>query len=386
MVVRRLIAIAVFLTLTLVVASASLNASRPVALTEPPASRIGCASYAPYRLAGESPFDPDHVVSPARIAQDLGLLAGLTRCVRTYSTQQGLGAVPKVAQQLGMTVLLGIWIGRDPQANEIEIAAGIELARQFPDTVKAVIVGNEVLLRREQTASTMAEYLARVGAAVATPVTYADVWEFWLQNRSLAGQVDYVTAHILPFWEDHPVAIEQAVQHVTTVFREVQAVFPDKRVMIGETGWPSEGRMRGPALPGPLEQARFMREWVAAAIQQGIDYNVIEAFDQPWKRRLEGAMGGHWGLLDSAGEQKFPWQGPMVERPGRFQAALIGMLVMSLAAVLLLDFDAASVEPSRTGRPTPADPRRLARQCGRLRGRDVARAASLPDDLESVCG
>ena len=27
--------------------------------------------------------------------------------------------------------------------------------------------------------------------------------------------------------------------------------------------------------------------------------NLIEAYDRPWKRQLEGAVGGYWGLFDA---------------------------------------------------------------------------------------
>ncbi|HRO59595.1 MAG TPA: glycosyl hydrolase family 17 protein, partial [Burkholderiaceae bacterium] len=106
--------------------------------------------------------------------------------------------------------------------------------------------------------------------------------------------------------------------------------FPDKEILIGETGWPSAGRSREEARPGRVEQARFLREFVAMAQAERIPYNLIEAFDQPWKARLEGAMGAHWGVFDSAGEAKFPWQGPVVARPG-WRAELAWSVVGALA-------------------------------------------------------
>ncbi len=325
MFVRHWFLVLLSLSFTLTVVIAAFNESQPEPLTEPPVERVACLSYAPYRLAGESPFDPSHMVTAERVEQDLRLLSKVTKCVRTYSTQQGIGLVPKVAQQLDMTVLLGIWIGRSDLENQLELNDGIALARQYPETIVGVIVGNEVLLRREQTAEAMAAYIDRMRNAVDIPVTYADVWEFWFKNESLARHVDYVTAHILPFWEDEPVGIEAAVPHVLDVYQHVVEKFPGKRIMIGETGWPSAGRMRGPAKPGRVEQARFIREWVTAATARSIDYNLIEAFDQPWKRRLEGAMGGHWGFLDSAGAQKFPWRGSVVGKPGALLATLCGL-------------------------------------------------------------
>ena len=129
-------------------------------------------------------------------------------------------------------------------------------------------------------------------------MTYADVWEFWLKSPELASAADFITIHILPYWEDDPVSVEDAVAHVREVRDRVQATFPGKEILIGEVGWPSAGRMREGALPSPANQARFLSGVVAAAKQEGWKVNLIEAFDQPWKRLLEGTVGGYWGVYD----------------------------------------------------------------------------------------
>ena len=152
-------------------------------------------------------------------------------------------------------------------------------------------------------------------AAVKQPVTYADVWEFWLKNPELAAAVDFITIHILPYWEDEPVSIEHAIDHVNAVYRKVQAAFPGKRIVIGEVGWPSTGRMRDGARPSLVNEARFVRAVVALALKSGLDYNIVEAFDQPWKRALEGTVGGHWGLLDAGRAPKFALSGPVSDDP-----------------------------------------------------------------------
>lgn len=280
-------------------------------------TQFACLSYAPYRLPGESPFINDGAVTPERIRADLTLLREHTNCVRTYAVSEGLDAVPPIAESLGMQVMQGIWIGRDHEENLAGISSALALVNRHPETVRALIVGNEVLLRREQTAERIAQYLRLAQQGTSVAVTYADVWEFWAVNAQLQREVDFVTVHILPYWEDHPVAIGHAVEHVAGIYRRVSDLFTGKRVFIGETGWPSIGRMRGPARPGRVEQARFVREWMVHAEQnQFTDYNLIEAFDQPWKRQLEGAMGGGWGLLASNGNQKFPMRGPVASRPG----------------------------------------------------------------------
>lgn len=288
---------------------------QPTPLAEGEVRRIACLSYAAFRLPGETPLDPSQSVSEERLEADLRFLSSHTNCVRSYSVSQGMGALPKVARRLGMTVMLGIWIGRDGKLNEKEIALAIEIARAYPDTVTAVIVGNEVLLRGEQPADALAAYIARVRAAVPQPVTYADVWEFWLRNAQLADSASFVTVHILPFWEDNPVPVDHAVDHVLSIFDKVQARFPAHKVVIGETGWPTVGRDREGAIPSRVNAARFVRGVVSAAEARNVGYNVVEAFDQPWKRQLEGAVGGYWGIFASDGSAKFPLHGPVIEEP-----------------------------------------------------------------------
>ena len=157
-------------------------------------------------------------IEASQIETDLKNLAQRFDCVRIYSVGQGLHEVPRIAQQLGIKVLLGMWIGRSQSDNEKELTRAVDIARKYPSTIRAIVVGNEVLLRGEQPASVIRTYIERVKSAVpGVKVTYADVWEFWLRNRELADAVSFVTVHILPYWEDRPVEIGNAVGHVSHI-------------------------------------------------------------------------------------------------------------------------------------------------------------------------
>ena len=310
---------------------------RPVPLADIALERVPCLSYAPFRNR-QSPLDRDLIIPPQQIEEDLRTLLPITACVRTYAVNQGLAEVPRIAQGLGMTVLQGVWIGTEPARNSREIETAIALARHYPNTVKALVVGNEVLLRQEQPAAALIAMIQRVKAAVPVPVTYADVWEFWERNPQVAPAVDFVTIHTLPYWEDHPVAISDAVPHVGATWARVQALFPDTPVFIGEAGWPSTGRMRDGALPSLLNQSRFIRELLLLAAEKGFGVNVVEAFDQPWKRKLEGTVGGHWGLVDADRRAKITLKGPVAPHPGwpaRFAVAavLAGVGMFAIARV-----------------------------------------------------
>ena len=298
--------------------------SSPLAAGE----KLPCVSYAPFR-PGQSPFMEGLVIPAEQIDDDFARLAKITHCVRTYSTEMGLHVVPELARKHGLTVLQGIWIGRNRDNNRIEIDAAVKAAQENPDVIKAVIVGNEVLLRGEQSAVDLAALIKDVRAKVPpqVQVTYADVWEFWERNRDLASSVDFVTVHILPFWEDLPVPAEDSIAHLGEIREHVGQVFAGKDILIGETGWPSEGRMREGALPSPSNQARVIQELLALAKAKNYRLNVIEAFDQPWKRASEGTVGGHWGFLDAyTRDFKFAWGEPVSDHPHWLLQALGGVI------------------------------------------------------------
>src|SRR5258708_21202634 len=277
--------------------------------------KFQCVSYAPFRR-GQSPLDVNLHVEAAQIDEDLARLAPLTDCVRTYSIDRGLDQIAGIAQRHGLKVLQGLWLGNDPEKNRYQIETAIALANRYPDVIRAVVVGNEVLLRGELSATDLARIIRRVKAAVSVPVTYADVWEFWLRNRDLVAAADFITIHILPYGEDIPIPAAQAAAPVDAIRAKVAEAFPGKDILIGEVGWPSAGRMREGALPSRSNQARALEEVLIRARQAHYRVNLIEAFDQPWKRQLEGTVGGHWGLIDAdTREPKFAWGQPVSDHP-----------------------------------------------------------------------
>src|SRR5664279_4764972 len=263
-----------------------------------PNAKLLCVSYAPFR-GDQTPLQLTTHIEPEQIAQDLAQLAKITDCVRTYSIENGLDQVPALAAKVGLKVIQGIWLGSNRLKNLAQISTVVGLTRQYPGTISSVVVGNEVLLRGEMTTSDLAATIRSVKSQVAVPVTYADVWEYWLRNREVYEAVDFVTIHILPYWEDLPVRAKFATAHVDAIRRRMAVAFPGKEILIGETGWPSAGRMRDAALPSRTNQARVVSEILDLAKRENFRVNLIEAYDQPWKRQLEGTVGGYWGLIDS---------------------------------------------------------------------------------------
>lgn len=313
--------------------------NQPVTVVDailPANGKVQCVSYAPYYGKDQTPFKVGTIIPKTQIDHDLKRIASQSECVRIYSVGQGLDYVPEAAQKLGLKVLVGAWIGWTAADNEKEIKLATALANQYPDTVKALIIGNEVLLRGEQTEDAMVAYLAKAKQLTKVPVTYADVWEFWLKHSKLEQSVDFVTIHLLPYWENDPQSVDQSIAHANNVMTKLDAAF-EKSILIGETGWPSLGRQRGLSTPGQLNQARYIRAFLREAHQKQWNYNLIEAFDQPWKRELEGTVGGFWGIYDTSLNPKFNFSGDVAERQDQWRPIYFGALgALLLVAVTYL--------------------------------------------------
>jgi exo-beta-1,3-glucanase (GH17 family) len=325
--------LAVFALIAGVIAAVWYGLGRQVPMPPSPLSsgaKLTCMSYAPFH-AGQAPYDTDLRIPDAQIEADLRRLSALTSCVRTYSARGPHARIPRLAERLGMEVLQGVWLNRNRAENRREIEAALRLARRHAGTIEALIVGNETLLRGELPPETIKAYLEETGRRTNLPVTYADVWEFWLTAPELAAAADFVTIHVLPYWEDEPVPEAEAVSHVAAARETVAAAFPGKEIVIGEVGWPSQGRMREGALASPVNQARFLSGVMQRAAAEKWKVNIVEAFDQPWKRVLEGTAGGHWGIYDDASRApKFRFGEPVSNQPDWRLKAALGILAAFL--------------------------------------------------------
>jgi cellulose synthase/poly-beta-1,6-N-acetylglucosamine synthase-like glycosyltransferase/exo-beta-1,3-glucanase (GH17 family) len=335
-----------------------------------------------------APFEPGHTVAdPAadseKIRDDLRKFSTITRAVRLYTSTEGSELVPPIAAEFGVKVMVGTWISRDTNRNDREIDAAIDLARRNSNVI-GVIVGNETIYRGEQIpidnllpvserepgsdefkrilaeeaqrtndAETQPEekrslalkwandendvhrlirLIQRVKKSVNVPVTTGEIYSVWSEHPELAYSADFIGAHVLPYWEQH--ASTEAVDQAVDRYQFLRNQFPGKRIMIAEFGWPSAGYNLGSAVPGRFAQAAVLRNFVTRAEAIGIDYNIVEAVDQPWKF-FEGGVGPYWGILTAAREPKFGWTGPIVN-PDYWKLATIAVLVGILMSLPIL--------------------------------------------------
>src|SRR5712672_3359100 len=286
-------------------------------------------SYAPFE--GTAHPDVDNIPSAEKIRADLKTLAPLTRAIRLYSSTGGVELVPSVANEVGLKVTVGAWIDKNADRNEREVLSAIELAKR-DGNVNGIVVGNETLYRGEQKIEDLIKLIQRVKGAVNVPVTTGEIWNIWLEHPELASSVDFIAAHILPYWEGF--SDKQAVDQALIIYQKLRDAFPGKRIVIAEFGWPSAGYNLKNADPGPFEQAVTLRNFVSRAEAIGMEYNIVEAIDQPWKY-FEGGVGPYWGILNAAREPKFAWSGPVVDE-AYWKLAIIALLFGVLMSLPIL--------------------------------------------------
>jgi len=290
-------------------------------------------SFSPFREGQNALTGP--LPSVEEIEEDLALLAGKSHAVRTYTVEPPFDRIPELAAKHRLNVTLGAWIGDDRERNEREVEHIIRLARENRNVVR-VIVGNEVILRAEIPIAELLALIGRVRRAVNVPVSTAEPWHVWLKHPSLVEHVDFLGVHMLPYWEGIPV--KTAVDYVVSQINGLKAAFPGKPVVIAEVGWPSEGRTRHSAVASTANEATFLRRFLHRAAQEKYVYYVMEAFDQPWKRRNEGAVGAYWGVYDLHRRPKFAFSEPIIKIPEWRILAGISIVVAAIAlAILLID-------------------------------------------------
>ncbi|ARJ68249.1 cellulose synthase [Magnetospirillum sp. ME-1] len=274
----------------------------------------------------------------AEMDEDLAMLAGKVHQVRTYSTLEGLDQVPELAAKYGLKALPGAWLDERLGRNEVELANIVRIARDNPN-VDRVIIGNENLTLHRLSPDQMIRYLRRARALLPdrVKISTAEAWAIWLDYPELAREVDFITIHTLPFWEPGGVHIENALDFTKRMVRDVKAQYPDKPIFIGEVGWPSAGRNYGVSEPSLINQAMFLRNFVNWAHEEKLDYNIVEAFDQPWKVNLDNtASEKHWGIYTVERKPKFSWINPVLEFEEWPVQAITATLIALLPVVWFL--------------------------------------------------
>ena len=329
--------------------------------------QLSSISYAPFQ-GNVNPEDGGKAEAK-KIREDLKILAPMTKAIRTYSSTAGVELVPGIASEFGLRTTVGAWIDNNKDRNEREMRAVVDLSKRHSN-VNGIFVGNETIYRGElapkpgeqlsaeeaaklQGAKSAAEekklredigvarlikMIQKVKRQVNVPVTTGEIYSVWLDHPELVASVDYIAAHILPYWEGF--SDKQTVDQAIIIYDKLRRAYPGKRVVVAEFGWPSAGYNFHNAYPGRIEQAVILRDFVTRAEAYGIDYNIVEAIDQPWKI-FEGGVGPYWGMFNASREPKFSWVGPVTD-PDHWKLAAIALLVSVLLSLPILTLAGAS--------------------------------------------
>ncbi len=261
------------------------------------------------------------------IEEDVALLVGKAHSIRTYTSLEGMEAVPELAEKYGEHLAMGAWIDDDLDKNRREIESLIELSNKYPKAIVRTLVGNETILRGNVDPQQLIEYIREVKQRTSKPVSTAETWDVWKAHPELVDEVDYIGVHILPYWEGIPV--ESAVDYVFFRYYDMQQTYPGKQIVITEVGWPSDGQPYKHSTPSLANQAKFLRAFLNRANAERLTYYVVEAFDQPWKISIEGTAGAYWGIFNVDRQPKFPLEGDVLANP-TWRNWAIGASILSI--------------------------------------------------------
>lgn len=291
---------------------------------------IGGFAFSAYQR-DQSPLREEYP-TPEQIDSDLALLSRYTDRVRSYASLHS-DAIPESAARHGMQLTAGAWLDARTDNNQRELDALYSAASRYHN-IRRAIVGNETLVLGRMDVQTLIPYLDQARKALDIPISTAEPWHMWLKHPELADHVDFITVHLLPYWEG--VSRRAAVEDVVSRYEMVARAFPNKHLVIGEVGWPSNGDRFENARASLENEARFLREFMLEAQKRDYDYYVMEAFDQPWKESDEGRVGAYWGMFDAQRQLKFPLTGPVEEDPAWMTKALVASSIAFLPMLLVM--------------------------------------------------
>ena len=245
---------------------------------------------------------PGDVITADQIRKRLLILKEHSSWVRSFSCIEGNELVPIIAKELGMKTLVGAWLSSDKEKNEEEIEALLKLAKE--GYVDVAAVGNEVLYRHELSDDELIEYIERVKKEVPeVPVGHVDAYYEFSAKPHITPACDIISCNCYPYWEG--TSIDDSFNHMRQMFQSVLNVANGKRVLVTETGWPSNGESLRGAVPSHQNALKYFINTQLWSKDHNIEVFYFSSFDESWKKGAEGEVGAYWGIWDSNGKLKF---------------------------------------------------------------------------------
>jgi GPH family glycoside/pentoside/hexuronide:cation symporter len=248
--------------------------------------------------------DTDDILVEEQIRRRMKIISPYTKWVRSFSCTKGNELIPEIAHKNNKKVLAGAWISKDKERNEREIASLINRAKA--GFVDIATVGNEVLFRGDVSEEELITYIKKVKEALTglnIPVGYVDTYYEYYKRPNLVEVSDVILINCYPFWEG--LAIENSLKHLRQMHEIIRQVAKGKKIIITETGWPSQGQTIKDAHPTKLNAMKYFIQTQDWAAKEGVEIFYFSSFDESWKIDVEGELGACWGIWDKEEKLKY---------------------------------------------------------------------------------
>ena len=248
---------------------------------------------------GQTPGD---TISEKQVERRVKILKPYVSWIRSFSCIEGNEHIPVHAKKQGIKTMVGAWLSDDKEDNEREISGMIELGKKGMIDIAAV--GNEVLYRDDLSLEELIGYIKRVKESLpGVTVGYVDAYYEFSVHPELVEISDVILANCYPYWEG--CHIDHSLNHMQQMYHQAKDAGRGKKVIITETGWPSEGGSLNGAESSEINAMKYFinaQKWCDAS---NIEMFYFSSFDESWKTGDEGDVGAYWGLWDKHERLKF---------------------------------------------------------------------------------
>jgi glucan 1,3-beta-glucosidase len=246
---------------------------------------------------------PGDIISEEQVRRRMAIIAPYTKWVRSFSCTEGNEFIPIIAREYGIKTLVGAWLGDDPDVNEREIEGLIKLAND--GFVDIAAVGNEVMYRKDLTEDELLAFIDKVKKSIPEniPVGYVDAYyEFTIKPR-ITDACDLILTNCYPYWEGSN--IDFSLAHMKSMYHQAMSVANGKKIIITETGWPSQGESFKDSHPSTDNAIKYFINSQLWSQAENIDIFYFSSFDESWKVGAEGEVGAYWGIWDKNEKLKY---------------------------------------------------------------------------------
>jgi len=254
--------------------------------------------FSPY-VEGQKPGDQ---LTEDQIRRRMDIIRPYTKWIRSFSCTEGNELIPKIAREYGIKTLVGAWLGKDDKINQAEVNNLIKVAKE--GYVDIAAVGNEVMYRGDLTEDQLLAFIDKVKKALPnTPVGYVDAYYEFEHRPRITDACDVLLANCYPYWEG--CHCDYSLLYIKDMFNKAVRAGNGKKVIISETGWPSQGTNLRAAIPSAENFMKYFINIQKWSKEESIDIHYFSSFDESWKVGAEGDVGAYWGLWDKDEKLKF---------------------------------------------------------------------------------